>query len=133
MHYVHIRHISINLNKLFTYDNIRVSCQWSTIIKYASVSLSKFLPSQILIWIQCSGTVPIHGDTHVKRHEQATRHFLWQCECTWKWKKYATAQPLSIDLKIWAIHFSEYLILAQSHITVSMSIILVQLSEVQTI
>lgn len=48
-------------------------------------------------------------------------------------KKYATEQPLSIDLKIWARHFSEYLILVQSHITVSMSIIPVQLSEVQTI
>lgn len=44
-----------------------------------------------------------------------------------------TEHSLSIDFKIWAEHFSEYLILMQSHITVSMSIIPVQCSEIQRI
>jgi hypothetical protein len=37
-----------------------MSCKWSHVIKYASVSLSKLLASQIL-WIQCSGTVLRHA------------------------------------------------------------------------
>jgi len=69
---------------------------------------------------------------HMERQD-VTRHLLWLCECTWKCTKYATAESLSINFKIWAEHFSEYLILMQSHITVSMSIIPVQCSEVQRI